>query len=84
MDGLSFTDLIYFLQMVLNNLTSFNNQLQTKMLFSVDAMLSPPDIIVNPPYNELFKHLMQVRVVFPKYYQAITIYLTGHKTCLRI
>ena len=66
MDDLSFTDLIYFLQMVLNNLTSFNNQLQTKMLFSVDAMLSPPDIIVNPPYNELFKHLMQVRVVFLK------------------
>ena len=47
-------------KMVQNNLTTFNNQLQTKMLFSVDAMLSPPDIIVNPPYNELFKHLMQV------------------------
>ena len=46
--------------MVLNNLTNFNTQLQSKMLFSVDAMLSPPDIIVSPPYNELFKHLMQV------------------------
>ena len=46
--------------MVTFNLTNFNAQLQSKMLFSVDAMLSPPDIIVNPPYNELFKHLMQV------------------------
>ena len=47
-------------KMVITNLTNFNSQLQTKMLFSVDAMLSSPDIIVNPPYNELFKHLMQV------------------------
>ena len=47
-------------QMVTNNLRYYDTLLQSgRPLFTVEALLSPPEIILHPHTNELFKLMTQ-------------------------
>lgn len=47
-------------QMVLNNLNAFNTAISTqKALFQVECVLAPPDVIMHPAANEVFKLTFQ-------------------------
>ena len=46
--------------MVTNNLQYYGTLLQSgKLLFTVEALLSAPEIVIHPHANELFKLMMQ-------------------------
>lgn len=47
--------------MVINNLQYYSALLQSgKLLFSVEALLSAPEIVLHPHANELFKLMVTV------------------------
>lgn len=47
-------------QMVINNLRYINSLLTCgRPLFSVETLLSKPEIVLHPPVNELFKLMVQ-------------------------
>uniref|UniRef100_A0AAY4CET6 Dynein heavy chain tail domain-containing protein n=1 Tax=Denticeps clupeoides TaxID=299321 RepID=A0AAY4CET6_9TELE len=48
------------IKMLLRNLSSFNKSLTgNNPLFQIDAILSAPDIVLEPKYNEVYKLIMQ-------------------------
>ena len=46
--------------MVMNNLSAFNTAITSpRALFQVDCVLAPPDVIMHPAVNEVFKLTFQ-------------------------
>ena len=52
--------ILFLMQMAINNLQYLNSILTCKRpLFSVETLLSTPEIVLHPPVNELFKITVQ-------------------------